>query len=296
MVGCSWISSGMIQCIVKIVESIESLFVWICNRITWLTLAVVNPGHRWEEVKEKRLFPICETGQKSNGLQLDLADGESAENAYSEEKERQKYLDEKNKILLTVSALFIAGTSMASRLIDEGIIRILPLVPSLLAIYLVLVHFQVGSHAVVCWKTVASKPKAKRGSEKAHQLWQCADSLNEQNNFRVGVYRGAVRLLLTSLFLLVPLILLVAADKPESENSTKAPEIVTDRRVPLTEHKMEAESPEAGHVENNTALPQVVVEGSDVPMERNGGQPQQDSDIQQDKSQRSEESAEHIGE
>ena len=117
-------------------ENLERFGTKCCNLTTFILLYILNPGHRYAEVKKKSLSPPDDFKEIDSGnVDVDLK-------YYEEEVKRTNVVDEKNKILLTIAALLIAACSAIATGIEPKGLILFPLIPTVASIFLILVHFK----------------------------------------------------------------------------------------------------------------------------------------------------------
>ncbi len=197
-------------------EIVASHFV---SGFVYITLFFLNPGHKYTEIRKGCLEQRCPSHEfPSNPVaNTDLLLSESVR-IWEGEEGRKNSIDEKSKILLTVSALLIAGISALSRYIEPRWPLVLPMLPALMAVALVLVYFRIQSAAVID----LNKLDWNRGQDDlkvalAREYIGCANFLGPRNDYRAGIYRAAAHAILLAAFFFIPVF--VTASFSHSEDA-----------------------------------------------------------------------------
>ena len=175
--------------------------------VTWALLKVLNPGHSFYEVWKGRMESA--RGRSTLGIESssdpELARS-SSEAAQTEEIERREVIDSKSKVLLTVSALLLAGNTALLPHLSPRWLGLIPFVPILTAVFLILMYFRTGVRSVVDWDKVDwSKDPETIKRDLAQQQFKCAFDMESVNSFQVGIHRGARRSVVLAVLLLLPL-------------------------------------------------------------------------------------------
>lgn len=192
-------------------------------------LYFLNHGHTWKEVRARKLYskPSYESGFISEVASQNIAlMFEEVTKVSQREEERRRVIDDKNKILLTVGTILLAGNAA---LLAQAEWRWLALIPALfifISVFLVLVYFRIGIFSVVDlssinWKQDDSETKKALCS----QLISVSNNLDSVNAFCAGVYRAALRSMVVGLLILAPcyvFINLQHRDRDESSEAIKA--------------------------------------------------------------------------
>jgi len=203
------------------VEFVSSSAAW---GVAFALMYVFNPGHTFEELRDGRMHK-----EKAEHSPLDspsehswlktASDSsracEEARNVLASEENRQKVIDEKSKVMLTVSALLLAAISA---ILPHVAFRWLLLVPfglTCATIYLLLMYFrtctvQSPDPSSIDW----SDARAAESAIAKAQLEASAD-LEPQNGLRVGVQRAARRTLILALLALMPSVAMLASSPSE---------------------------------------------------------------------------------
>lgn len=183
--------------------------------IAYALLHVLNPGHRLQELMDGRLnHPHTPDPVKvGDDADPDLALEESRR-AVEREESRRETVDEKSKVLLTVSALLSAGNMALLPQLPILWLGFLPLAFVLAAVFLTLMYFRIYNSKVVHHTGMdwADAPKEKRAL--ARMEFECAEAMGPQNDLRVGVYSGARRALVFAVLAMIPALLSLAWAAP----------------------------------------------------------------------------------
>jgi hypothetical protein len=179
-------------------------------------LFILNHGHTYKELLAGQL-----THAKARNA-VKLPDDANAELALEEargaaerEENRREVVDDKSKVMLTVSALLLAANAA---LLPQAPVRWLAFIPLcfvFVAVFLLLMYFrtyqsEVVDHARMNW---ADADKTKR--ELARIEFACAEKMGPQNDLRIGVQRAARRALVLALAFMVPVLISVAVVTPK---------------------------------------------------------------------------------
>ncbi|MGD0572911.1 MAG: hypothetical protein ABSB11_07795 [Sedimentisphaerales bacterium] len=168
----------------KIFEFLEKYSKICCKRATYVLLFVLNPGHTYAEVKDGKMHVPADF--KSIFRSDDTNAPPDAARAYFEEEvKRSQIIDEKNKVLLTITALLVAADAVVASSIEPKWLILVPLIPTMISIFLILVHFGVQSVPIPDYK--------KSNEELAKSYYDCMEKYSHANCFRVGVYLASCR-------------------------------------------------------------------------------------------------------
>lgn len=206
-------------------ERLEDWLRYPFYRVTWALLAILNPGHSFQEVwdgKMRREKPDAHSDarqeKESPGLD-DVEDAvaqlaqEQAELAYKEEIARRSVIDEKSKVLLTISALLLAGNTSLLPHLSPRWVGLLPLVAIVAAVYLILMYFRTGVIAVVGRSQIDwSGERRSIRTKVAQEQFDSVEQNGFVNDFQVGIHRAARRAIIVALALMVPAVIVVAMD------------------------------------------------------------------------------------
>ena len=168
-----------------------------CNIATYILLFILNPGHTYVEVKNKRMIP----SKNLKGTLPDKVDGAHA--YYEEEIKRSQFVDEKNKVLLTIAALLVAACSAIATQSEPRWLILVPLTPTVASIFLILIHFGVQTVSIPEYELSNSEQLAK-------SYYHCKENLSRATEFRVGIYRAACRAVIMGVILLIAIFIYFA--------------------------------------------------------------------------------------
>lgn len=210
----------------KILNRIEELGSSLLKIFSFLVLAILNPGHTLDEVVQGKMIhsnsenpsELLPPPSKEN---IDLYYSE-AEKGKKVEEERRTVIDEKNKVLLTVGGLLLTANAALFTQVAHQWVALLPMLPIMMAIFLILVYFRTQAYSVVSlesfdWTGDSCDVKYRVALEHL----KCGKALGPINDFRVGVYRAARRALLIGLALLIPVFLLAGFGHEQENNFLK---------------------------------------------------------------------------
>ena len=168
-----------------------------------MLLFILNPGHTYAEVKDKHMIlsktvdETSTTNVKSKTVdETASANVEAACKYYEVEVNRSQVVDEKNKVLLTVAALLVAACSAIAVGIEPKWLMLIPLIPTVVSIFLVLVHFGVQKISIPEYELTSNEQLAK-------SYYKCKENLSRATEFRVGIYRAARRAVTMGVILLM---------------------------------------------------------------------------------------------
>lgn len=189
------------------------------HRMVFIVLAVLNPGHKLEEIKHGKMIhdetENCLTTPSHENADLFFSEMQKAR---EDEEQRRTVIDDKNKVLLTVGGLLLTANAAVISHVAYRWVALLPLLPLMIAIFLVLVYYRTQGYRVVDLESMDWSGDSKDAKHKiALEYWSCGKALSPINDFRVGVYRAARRALLVGLGLLIPVFVL-AGFGPEQES------------------------------------------------------------------------------
>jgi hypothetical protein len=219
------------QMLGRVTSRLETLASHFGSGFVYITLLFMNPGHKYKEIREgclQQQRPVHEFPTDPYG-KGDLLLSESVRIMDGEEG-RKKSIDEKSKILLTVSALLIAGISALSGHIEPRWPLVLPMLPALISVTLVLFYFRIQSVSVIDlneldWNRDPNDLKVAL----ARKYIDCANYLSPRNDYRAGVYRAAARSIIVAAFFFIPVF--VTASFSHSEGATVLKMIRTNPEI-----------------------------------------------------------------
>lgn len=144
---------------------------------------------------------------------------EEARRASDCEETRRQIVDDKSRVLLTVSALLFAANAALLPQVPLRVLGLIPIMFVFAAVFLTLMYFRTYRTSVVEHKVLEwSKEPDELRREIARQQFNCAASEGPINDLRIGVHRGARRALLLAVFSMVPAILSVAFSGKETDS------------------------------------------------------------------------------
>lgn len=198
--------SAVTQMLNRLTSGLEVVATNFLTGLAYIALFFLNPGHKYQEIRTGCLeqnspfheFPLNRIAN------TDLLLSESLRIMEGEE-DRKKSIDEKSKILLTVSALLIAGISALSGYIEPRWPLAFPMLLAVISITLVLFYFRIHSVSVINlneinWNGDPDELKVALASK----YIACANYLSPRNDCQAGIYRAAARALLLAALLFVP--------------------------------------------------------------------------------------------
>jgi hypothetical protein len=170
---------------------------------------MLNGGgdYTYAEVKDGKLHVKegFESKFRKNGIV------KSARAYFKEEIKRSQVLDEKNKVLLTITALLVAANAAIASKIEPKWPILISLIPTIISIFLILVHFGVQSIPIPDYR--------KSEQELANSYYDCMEKYQQANCFRVGVYLASCRATTFGVLLLLAVFVYFAfASKSFSED------------------------------------------------------------------------------
>lgn len=219
------------KCFLRACKGLEMLGGRVCCWLTWLLMMVLNPAHSREEIRKQEMDYIHQDTEAAAESETATTDFryESAFSYYKTEIDRGRSIDEKNKVLLTAAALLLATVGALAPKVAPAWLVVLPAVPVLITLYLVLVHFGVQAVPVPQWdcRRTSCDDDAKR--KLIDSFFSGGRSLGIKNDFRVGVYRAALRSLLVGVGLIT--LLFVAVVMSPSDESDILKKLQENREV-----------------------------------------------------------------
>jgi len=190
----------------KIFEFLEKHGKTCCKRATYISLLILNPGHTYAEVKDGKMHVPADF--KSKFRKDENATVKSACAYFDEEVKRSQVIDEKNKVLLTVAALLLAACSVIASNIEPKWLALLPLIPTVISIFLILVHFGIRSIPIPDY--------GKKNKELTNSYFDCMEEYDQANCFRVGIYLASCRAVTIGVLLLLVVFIYFAFTKESS--------------------------------------------------------------------------------
>lgn len=203
------------------IEKLEGRLTELLHRFTFALLYVLNPGHRLTEVRKGKCLRVAgdrvDTGTcippgNADKEVLDLCAAE-VRRLLEQQGGRRAYLDDKSKVLLTISGIILAANAALLPHLPVKWLGLFPIAGLLIVIFLLLRYFRTGTYMAVGlasdWQTVAG---AKR--DIALQELECERDWSASNEFLVGVQRAGYRALLLSLAAEIVVLASVAFSSP----------------------------------------------------------------------------------
>ncbi|MBL8746674.1 MAG: collagen-like protein [Phycisphaerae bacterium] len=153
---------------------------------------------------------------------------EEARRVAEREENRREVVDDKSKVMLTVSALLLAANAA---LLPHAPIRWLAFIPLcfvFVAVFLLLMYFRTYQSEVVDRADTNWADADKAKLSLARIEFACAEKMGPQNDLRIGVHRAARRSLVLALGFMVPVLISVAFVTPDDALVNR---IETDAKV-----------------------------------------------------------------
>lgn len=200
----------------------------------------LNPGHTYREIRdgEMRHDRSAEPTGIPDGSDEDLALDEARREAAREE-DRRAAIDDKSKVMLTVSALLLAANAALLPHLPVRWLGLVPLLCVLAAVFLTLMYFRTWRTEVVDRSRIDWTDAKRAKLALAQSEFGCAARMGPQNDLRVGVHRAARRSLVLALLALVPVAISVVA-VPSTDAYIKRLETDAEVRALLQGPKGEA--------------------------------------------------------
>jgi len=201
----------------SVAERVEAVASWVAYHITYLILLVLNPGHRLGEVlggrmKHDKVEPrpdLASIGDAHIAV-------EEARRALQEAEQRRTIIDDKSKILLTISALLLAADAALLPHVRFRWVCLLPVIPVISAAFLILMYFRTYTVRVIDWSSMKwSGSRDDIARDLATEYFECAADLGPVNDFRVGIQRAARRAVVLAVVLMLPSLILVGFGNPK---------------------------------------------------------------------------------
>lgn len=194
----------------KMFDKLENIGSGLLYRVVFMILAILNPGHRLEEVLMGKMAHGGNdefTPQAAGNEDILLCE---ILRLREEEEQRGRVIDDKNKVLLTVGGLLLTSNAAIISHVASRWAALLPMFPLIVSVFLILVYYRTQGHQIfdvksLDWERDSSEVKL----DVALEHWRCGKDLGPINDFRVGVYRAARRSLLVGVCLLIPVFVMV---------------------------------------------------------------------------------------
>jgi len=211
---------------------LEKIEGWASNtayRVAYWLIYVLNPGHSYQEIRagEMRHAKPTESMSLPDSADPELVLDEARREAKRQEERRQA-IDDKSKVLLTVSTLLLAANAALLPFLPLRWLGFLPLCFVLASVFLSLMYFRTYQTECVDRTKVDWSDKSKAQRALAQVEFECAVKMGPQNDLRVGVHKAARRALILALASLIPVLLSVALVAP---NDALVKRIQTDAKV-----------------------------------------------------------------
>lgn len=226
----------ILEILCLIISRCEKYAINLVSGFTYIILFFLNPGHKYNEIKECCLEQ-CHPYHNFPSNPTDCADVLLSESVriMEGEENRKNSIDEKSKILLTVSAILIAGISALSRYIESRWSLMIPMIPALISVVLVLVYFRIQNVAVIDlneldWNECKDDLKVTL----ARKYIDIANYLSPRNDYRAGIYRAAVRALLLAVLFFIPIFVVSSFSSSDDTKLLKLIHTNPDVRKELT--------------------------------------------------------------
>lgn len=228
-----------------IITYLEKTFKKISDRITFYILYFTFQHHTIEEVRN---FVSYHEIDYSISLNMDISNSnldlvlDEAIKLNKEEETRRAAIDEKNKVLLTICALLAAASGVLFTHVKPNWLLLLPIVPILVAVFLILRHFGVQAQAVIDMGSIDwSKESGEVKKELAKSYIDCANFLSPRNDFLVDVYHASHRLLRLGIIALLVVFVIAVFFPADDRNNTQS--ITINRDLQLPEHNYHEPEP-----------------------------------------------------
>jgi hypothetical protein len=188
----------------------------VAYAFVYLLLRVLNPGHTYQELLDGKMGTPPDSFKPPDGSDASLA-LEQAERAAGYEGSRRQIVDDKSKVLLTVSALLFASSAALLPHIAARVLVLVPIAFVFASVFLTLMYFRTYTTYVIDPKSMDwSRQVEQLKLEIARQQFQCSANEAPVNDLRVGVHRGARRALVLAIVSMIPVLVTVAfSEKPE---------------------------------------------------------------------------------
>jgi hypothetical protein len=198
---------------------LERAETWVSDaayRVAFWLVYFLNPGHSYDEIRDGQMRHTTPSAPVvlPDGTDAELALDEARREAEREEG-RRAIIDDKSKVMLTVSTLLLAANSALLPFLPIRWIGFIPICFVLAAIFLTLMYFRTYRTECVDPTKVDWADKAKAQLDIARVEFECARKMGPQNDLRVGVHKAARRALILALASVVPVLLTVAFVTPD---------------------------------------------------------------------------------
>lgn len=209
-----------------LIERTEGAASRAAYRCTYWLLSILNPGHTIEEIRQGKMDGARPAMKLPPSADSDIALNE-ARRAQESEEMRRAIVDDKSKVLLTVSALLLAANTA---ILPHTLWGLVPLFFVFAAVFLTLMYFRTYKSKCVDYEKVEwQKTAAEVKLQLAREVFDCAQSMEPVNNLRVGVHRGARRALILAVICMIPSLVVLA--QPRNAIDPLVERIERDARV-----------------------------------------------------------------
>jgi hypothetical protein len=189
------------------VEQLAQTCFW---SFAYCLLYILNPGHTYREIRDGQLdsksgaFPLTSDANAELAL-------EESRRAMEREESRRQIVDDKGKVLLTVSALLFAANAALLPHLPWKALGLLPIAFVFSSVFLTLMYFRTYKTHVVDYKSLDwSQGKVELSRKLAQELFDCAAKEVPINDLRIGMHRGARRALVIASVAMIPVLCAVA--------------------------------------------------------------------------------------
>lgn len=197
-------------------ERAETLVSDAAYRVAYGLVYFLNPGHSYQEIRDGEMrhatpsAPVVLPESADAELALDEARREA-----ERQEGRREAIDDKSKVMLTVSTLLLVANSALLPFLPVRWIGFIPICFVLAAVFLTLMYFRTYRIECVDPSTVDWADKGKAQLDLARVEFECARRMGPQNDLRVGVHKAARRALILALASVLPVVLTVAFITPD---------------------------------------------------------------------------------
>lgn len=199
------------------IESVEKWAQTGVYRLAYYLLWVLNPGHTYSEIRNGKLDITSDAFSLPENADPDLALEESRR-AMEREESRRQIVDDKSKVLLTVSALLFAANAALLPHLPWKALGLFPIGLVFSSVFLMLLYFRTYKTHVIDHKSLDWSMNQENVRRKiADELFKCAANESPINDLRIGVHRGARRALVLAIVAMIPALCAVAFSAKATE-------------------------------------------------------------------------------
>jgi hypothetical protein len=224
--------------------------------LVYVIVFVLNPGHRYAEIRTGALdhkkgvgVPVIPNGTNGSFVL------EEARREVDREENRRAVIDNKSKVLLTVSAIMLAAIAALMPHLPMVWIALVPMGFVLVAVFLTLMYFRTYRTMVVDPLEIDWANSSLAMRELARIEFECAAYMGPQNDFRVGMHRSARRALVIGVLALVPIPVTLALRPGEWGSEQSKADTQIHESVDTPHERMEPEGPAAREEEGDLQEP-----------------------------------------